>query len=109
MAALGSPQVLSETGTVLTALTPAGGGDTLVAEQGAVLLVRNADASSKTVTIVTPGTRSGLAIADRAVVVANGTTAAIPLAPSLYEDDATGLVSLTYSAVTSVTLHYFRP
>jgi hypothetical protein len=44
-----------------------------------------------------------LAVADRAVTVTNGTFREIPV-PSRYNDPSTGLASITYSAVTSVTV-----
>lgn len=73
------------------------------------LLVTNGDASSKTVTIQTPATQGGLAVADQAVVVPAGETWCIgPFTPNLYDrasgaTDA-GKVYVDFSAVTSVTV-----
>lgn len=81
-----------------------GGGDTAPTGDNVVLLVKNADASSKTVTLETAATYRGLAVADVAVVVAAGKTATIPLGPKALYAQANGRVNLTYSAVTSVTV-----
>jgi type IV secretory pathway TraG/TraD family ATPase VirD4 len=84
------------------------GGDTAQTGAGVFLAVKNADASSHTVTLATPGTLDGdLAVADRAVVVAAGKTELIPLT-SRYRDPATGRAAITYDAVTSVTVAPFR-
>jgi hypothetical protein len=81
-----------------------GGGDTVVGGQGVHLLVNNASASPITVTLVTPETVDGtLAVADRPIVVTNATIREIPV-PSRYNDAATGIASITYSAVTTVTV-----
>jgi len=98
----------SNTGTALSFVAASGGGDTVAVTNATQLFVRNADASSKTVTIVRPGNdRFGQAIPDIAVAVAAGATTAILLDPE-FRDPATGLVSLTYSAVTSVTVAALR-
>ncbi|WP_435215915.1 hypothetical protein [Streptomyces sp. bgisy034] len=85
----------------------AGGGDTCVTGAGVLLLVRNGDASSHTVTLATPGTVNGLAIADRAVTVSAGATEAIPVT-SDYRDPSTGRASITYDGVTSVDVAVVR-
>jgi hypothetical protein len=68
------------------------------------LHVKNAGASSDTVTLVTSGTVGpGLAIADLAVAVANGAEKFIgPLDASLYAVD--GIATVTHSYTTSVTV-----
>ncbi|MDX3559069.1 hypothetical protein PV729_46760 [Streptomyces europaeiscabiei] len=81
----------------------AGGGDQAPVGEKLVLHVRNDDASSKTVTVVTPGTVGGLAIADAAQTIPAGGDAFIPL-KSTYRDPATGRAAVTYSAATSVTV-----
>lgn len=90
-------------GTTVPFTAAAVGGDTGQTSGRILLLVKNGDASSHTVTLVTPGTVDGLAIADRAVIVAAGATVAIPLSDT-YRDGSTGLASWTYDAVTSVTV-----
>ena len=75
--------------------------DTVDISNGRTFLhVKNAGGSSDTVTLVTPGTVSGLAIADRTVAVANGTERFIgPLDPALYGP----VVTVQHSFTTSVT------
>ncbi|WP_329338594.1 hypothetical protein OG866_27115 [Streptomyces sp. NBC_00663] len=84
-----------------------GGGDTCQTGAGVLLLVKNGDAASHTVTLVTPGTVNGLAIADRAVPVAAGTTQAIPVTND-YRNPSTGRANITYDAVTSLEVAVLR-
>lgn len=95
-------------GATLTFASASGGGDAVSARGGVFLLVRNADASPKTVTLVRPGTEFGVAVPDVPFAVAAGTTALLGPIPSDFTDPDTGLVGITYSAVTSVTVAAFR-
>lgn len=90
-------------------LVPAtSGGDDCQTGAGICLAVKNADASSHTVTLVTPELVDGdLAVADRAVVVAAGKTELIPLTAT-YRNPTTGRASVTYDAVTSVSVAVIR-
>lgn len=109
MAAL-TTNVMPLTGLQLDAqlIAATAGGDDAPTGAGIFLVVKNADASSHTVTLVTPGTVDGdLAVADRAVTVAAGKTQMIPLTAT-YRDPATGRASITYDAVTSVTVAVIR-
>lgn len=104
MALLTRQDASGPTGATITPVAAAGGGDTMVGGQGVHLYVNNGGGSPITVTLVTPETVEGaLAVADRAVTVTNGTFREIPV-PSRYNDPSTGLASITYSAVTSVTV-----
>lgn len=102
MAALTATAVPVAGGATLEdALTAAAAlGDTAPTGAGYVLVVVNGDASPHTATIATPGTASGLAIADAALVVAAGETGIIPLSRRFA--GASGRASITYDAVTSV-------
>lgn len=101
-------QVIAQTGTAITFTAAAAGGDQCATGSDVKLLVKNGDASSHTVTLVTPGTVDGdLAIADRAVTVAAGATAAVPVTDR-YRNSTTGLANLTYDAVTSLTVAVIR-
>lgn len=71
------------------------------------LVVRNSDASGKTVTLDVPNTLNGLTIPDRTVAVASNGTAVIPLGASEYRQ-VDGTVFIDYSAVTSVTVGVIR-
>lgn len=66
--------------------------------------VKNGDAASKDITIQTPGTVDGLAVADRVVSVPADEERMIgPFAPSQY-NQSDGSVYVDYSAITSVTI-----
>lgn len=106
MAALAT-QVPPLAGLAVNFVSAAGGGDTCLTGAGVVLLVKNGDASSHTVTLVTPGTVNGLAIADRAIPVAAGATEAIPVTAD-YRDPSTGRAAITYDAVTSMQVAVLR-
>lgn len=92
----------SVTGAVVTMAAASGGGDTM--PSGASLLVRNADASSKTVTIAVPGSKYGQARPDFSLAVPAGAIARFGPFPHDLADPADGKVHITYSAVTSVTV-----
>lgn len=83
------------------------GGDESVTGAGVLLVVKNGDAASHTVTLAVPETVDALAVASRAVAVPAGDTAYIPL-QDLYRDPVTGLASWTYDAVTSMTVAVIR-
>ena len=108
MATITVQDVTAAAGTTVTFASAAGGGDVINTPGERVhLLVRNADASDKTVTIAVPGTLwNGQAAPDSAVTVTAGTTKAIPLGPNYL--DSNGQASVTYSAVTSVTIAAVR-
>lgn len=89
----------------------AAGGDTVAVNPGETvrLLVKNGDASAKTVTIVDPRTQYGQASPDVPVVIANGNAGHTEITlPPEFADPTTGLVSITYSAVTSVSVAAVR-
>lgn len=92
---------------IASALTAAAsGGDTAPIEPGVFFYMTNGDASPHTATISTPGTVNGLAIADATLVVAAGDSGVIPM--SRVFRGATGRASITYDAVTSVTVGVFK-
>ncbi|MCW2498273.1 hypothetical protein [Jatrophihabitans sp.] len=100
MAAL-VPQVVQIAGTAPTANAASAGGDTVPTGDRTWIHVTNGSGSSVTVTIATPGTVSGLAIADVTVAIPAGTGKDIgPLTTALFGDNA----AITYSATTSVTV-----
>lgn len=82
------------------------GGDTAEVGPGYFLYMANADASPHTATIATPGTQDGHAIADATLVVAAGDSGIIPLTHIFR--GSTGLASITYDDVTSVTVAVFK-
>ncbi|MGW1127455.1 hypothetical protein [Streptomyces sp. NPDC002526] len=88
-----------------TAVAAAEAGDTAPVGPGTFLLVVNGSGASRTITIATPGTVAGHAVADATLVVAAGDTGIIPLT-NLFRG-ATGRAAITYDAVTSVTVAVF--
>lgn len=80
--------------TVSTATFPAG--DTVPPD--VIVRVSNPTAGPLTLTVVTPGTVDGLAIADRDVVVPASESRYVLLPRSLYRDASDGRVHLTWSA-----------
>jgi hypothetical protein len=84
------------------------GGDDCEAGAGIYLIVHNSNAATRDVTLVTPGTVDGLAIADR-VFTLTATTGMhiVPVGP-LYRDATTGRCSITYTAATGVTVCVIR-
>lgn len=100
-------QQIVRTGLVPTLVTPDASGAVLPA--GNLLMVKNGSGSSINVTIETPETRAGLAVADEVVAVAAGVTALIGnfppstfVRPSSVADP--GTVYVDFSAVTTVTV-----
>src|SRR5688572_28076126 len=100
MATLTATTVTSVGG--LADLAAASGGDTAPVGPGYALVVINGGASTRTVTIATPGTVDGHAVADATLVVAAGDTGIIPLT-NVFRG-ATDRASITYDAVTTVTV-----
>lgn len=104
--------VLVAQSIVRAGLTPAfasaaGGGDEFVNTGNEYIEVINGDASSKTVTVVTPGTVDGLGITDRTVTIPAGERRKIGPFPTGTYNNASSKVQITYSAVTSVTIGVF--
>lgn len=106
--ALLTAQQIQIDGLEMTTQAAAGGGDTLEPGEDLFLEVFNGDASDKTVTVVVPGTLYGVARGDVPVVVTAGERRKIGPFPRDLADPDTGLVSITYSAVTSVTVALCR-
>jgi hypothetical protein len=82
------------TGAALTFQTSTAS-DTMVGGQCVHLLVNNTSGATRTVTLVTPESVEGsLAVADRAITVANSTIREIPV-PSRYNDPTSGVTTVT--------------
>jgi len=94
-------------GAGVTPVPASGGGDTVT--PGTRVNILNGDSSSTNVTVATPGTAArGLAVADRVIACPNGTGIAglmsFDVPADAYADPADGLVHLTYSKVTALTI-----
>lgn len=83
-------------------VSAAGGGDDAETGPGVDLIVKTSG-TAITVTVVTPETFDGLALADRTFATAATAESKIPLS-NRYRDPTTGRASITYSAVTGVTV-----
>jgi hypothetical protein len=107
MAAL-STQTVTRAGLNPTFTAAAGGGDTMATGETMFLVVKNGGGAPITVTVATPGTVEGAAIADTAVSVTNAQERWIgPITRSFYGDPGTSpayRANITYSGVTSVTV-----
>lgn len=96
-------QQIPITGITVT-LSAAGASDTVAPDERAFWRVKNASGGNITATVVVPGTTFGQANPDVAitVVATTGDQLIGPLVPAL-ADPATGLITLTTSAQTSIT------
>src|SRR5262245_24142490 len=109
VAALTTTTVSVATGTLdldAALVSANSGGDTAEIGPRKFLVIKNGDASSKTVTIDTPGTVRGLAIAQGTYVVATGDYCIVPMSDVFRS--SIGRASITYSAVTSVSVGVFE-
>lgn len=114
--------LLTRTSLTVTEITSDGVTDTLSAANAdghkfyndgkTFLEVSNGSGGTITVTIVTPITYLGLAVADKTVAISNGATKFIgPFRPSLYNYTTgtdKGMVYVNYSAVTTTTVAAWR-
>lgn len=102
-------QTITRAGLNATYAAASGGGDKIKPGDAVFLHIKNGDSGSHTVTIATPGTVEGQAIADLAVAVPAGENRMIgPLSAALFRNPSDGLVGVTYDAVTSVTVAAIR-
>ncbi|MFI6793679.1 hypothetical protein ACIBG4_40745 [Nonomuraea sp. NPDC050383] len=100
-------QVMQPGGAAITLAAASGGGDTCPAGDEIFLEVLNGNAAARTVVMATPGTVSGLAIADRSVTIPAGERWHIPV-PRMFAR-ADGRCDLTYTPdAASVTIGCFK-
>lgn len=100
----------SQTPTIAAGLVPAftaaAATDTFAPTDRTLLYVKNTNASTRTITVTTPGTAAGgLAVADYSGTV-GATTGELVLGPfpaQNYADPTTGLATVTPSATAGVT------
>lgn len=102
-----SPQLAATTGTALTYTAADPAGDQAPVGAGLLLLIRNESAAEVTVTLVSPGTFRGLAIADAALPIPAGADGAFPLG-TVFRDPTSGQAAIAYSDATSVTVAVVR-
>jgi hypothetical protein len=106
--ALLSKQPISAVGSTPTLAAASGGGDTVAMDGSGItiLIIKNADASPKTITIADARRPLGQVQPGVATIVAAGATGYIVLDPNTA--DVNGLANIAYSAVTSVTVGVIR-
>lgn len=96
------PQQLGETVLQATYYAASGGGDRV--RPGSILHVKNGNAATVTITMITPGTvDTDLAIADRTRTVTNATEGFLTVPRDQAYRDAAGMVALTWSVTSTVT------
>lgn len=103
-----APQQIPVTGLTPSFAAASGGGDSCNPDDRVFLRVKNASGSPINVTILVPGTTYGQPNPDPVVAVPATTGDVLIDLPGALADPATGLVSWTYSAVTSVTVALVR-
>jgi len=83
------------------------GGDTVARADNGFVLFRNPTGGAITVTIDTPGTTHGLAIADASVVIGAGNFAIVPINDEVFVHPDDHLIHLAYSAggLTAAVCH----
>ena len=103
-----STQTVTRAGVLPTYAAANGGGDAMATGTDMMLHIKNGAASTMTVTLAIPSGASGypnVAYTSTAVVVPNASERMIgPVQSPVYMDPTTGLCTITYSAVTSVTV-----
>lgn len=105
--ALLSHQIVGVSGLEATYAAADVAGDTVAPADNLVLHVVNGDVSDHTVTLVRPGTSYGVANPDVPVVVTAGEERFIKV-PREFGSGDPRVVSITYDAVTSVTVAALR-
>jgi len=104
-----STQVVNRAGLAPTYAAAAGGGDAMSCGSGMFLHIKNTGGSPITVTLNVPAARTyepNVAITNPAIAVpaTTGDKMIGPVDAVTFQDPTTGLCSITYSGVTSVTV-----
>ncbi len=105
-------QTAARSANELTMASAAAGGDTFTNTGIELLLIINGSGSPITLTVTTPQTvdsEADLAVADLAIVIPAGEQHLIGPFPKAHYNNSSDQVSLSYSAVTSVTLAVIDP
>lgn len=99
-----TPYTINRSNVDIAPVSAAGGGDEFANDGKKYFFAYNGDASPVTITFETPGTVDGLAVADKAATIAAGDYALLGPFPPQWYNDSDGLVQVTYSGVTSLTV-----
>lgn len=106
--ALLTVEEISRSGLQPTQTAIGAGGDTFVNDGKKTFLLFLNGATAFVLTIVTPGTVDGLAIADRTVSIGANEEHLIGPWPTAQYNDSSGIVSLTYDDTTDGTVSPVR-
>lgn len=102
-----TPETVTGAGITATAHAASGGGDTVPPD--CIIRVINGSGAPITLTIATPGVVDGdLAVPDRQITVAAGAAKLVRPNQAVYQNPATGLVALSWSATSSVTFEVIK-
>lgn len=104
-------QVITRAGVADSLTAAAGGGDAMACGSGMFLRINNGGGSPITVTLVVPSARTyepNVAITSPAISVTNGTSKMIGPVDATFADPSTGLCTVSYSGVTTVTVGAFN-
>ena len=103
-----TPQPVVRTGLEAAFSAAAGGGDVFPNTGREIVEIVNGGGSDITLTIVTPASYQGQALADDTVTVTAGERRHVGTFPPELYNNASGQVALAYSGVTSVTVAILR-
>lgn len=104
-----APALRTGVGVELTGVAAAAGGDAFANTGQELLFIINAEAAPKTVTIAVPALADGdLTIAAAAFVCPASKTTVLGPFPAGVHNDANGLVQVTYSGVTTLTVKVIK-
>lgn len=101
-------QSIDKDGLNPTYAAAAVGGDKVNPGPGVYIEVVNGAGAPINVTLVTPGTVEGDAIADRVVAVTNAQRRKIRVGDEYANPSDSGLAAITYSDVTTITVGAFK-
>ncbi|HEU4543466.1 MAG TPA: hypothetical protein VFR23_20205 [Jiangellaceae bacterium] len=106
-------QIIVRTGLTPTYAAAAGGGDACEVGDDMFLHYKNTNAAARIVTLAIPSgasTYPGVVYTNTSVTVpaTTGDKMIGPLAAGLYKDSTTGMVTITYDAVTNLTVGAFK-
>jgi hypothetical protein len=84
------------------------GGDQFQNDGRTILVIKNVNAASRTITAVTTGTLAGLTVQDPTVVVAQNEQVIWGPFPQYPFNDTNGMLQVTYSSEVGVTIRPVR-
>lgn len=105
MALLATQTPTQAGGLLAPTFSAANASDTFVPDGATFIYCKNTNAATRTITLTTPGTTRGLAIADPVNTIGATTGELVfgPLPADLYADPTTGLGTVTPSATAGVS------